>query len=215
MIDLYLACVKLGVIFVPINILYRDREISHILSDAEPKLLVTERDLPQLAAEAGETPAFPAPRRRRARRAGLHLRHHRSVEGRDPHPQQFRGERGESAHVLADHRSRSLPAGAAAVSRPRARQRPALLADVGLPHAPAGTLRSPDRRRRSFWISVRRCSSACRPCTSGCSKRRAEAAREIGEAHAPVRLRLGAAAGAGARGFPRRCSATPFSNATA
>ena len=36
MIDLFLACVKLGVIFVPINILYREREISHILSDAEP-----------------------------------------------------------------------------------------------------------------------------------------------------------------------------------
>ena len=32
MIDIYLACIKLGVIFVPINILYRDREISHILS---------------------------------------------------------------------------------------------------------------------------------------------------------------------------------------
>jgi len=28
MIDLYLACIKLGVIFVPINILYRDRERS-------------------------------------------------------------------------------------------------------------------------------------------------------------------------------------------
>ena len=36
MIDLYLACVKLGVIFVPINILYREREIAHILHDAEP-----------------------------------------------------------------------------------------------------------------------------------------------------------------------------------
>ena len=31
MIDIYLACVKLGVIFVPINILYRDREISHLM----------------------------------------------------------------------------------------------------------------------------------------------------------------------------------------
>ncbi len=41
MIDLYLACVKLGVIFVPINILYRDREIAHILADAEPKALVS------------------------------------------------------------------------------------------------------------------------------------------------------------------------------
>jgi malonyl-CoA/methylmalonyl-CoA synthetase len=42
MIDTYLACVKLGVIFVPINILYRDREISHILSDAEPRALITD-----------------------------------------------------------------------------------------------------------------------------------------------------------------------------
>jgi len=42
MIDIYLACVKLGVIFVPINILYRDREISHILSDAEPHALIAD-----------------------------------------------------------------------------------------------------------------------------------------------------------------------------
>jgi malonyl-CoA/methylmalonyl-CoA synthetase len=40
MIDLYLASVKLGLIFVPINILYRDREISHILSDAAPAAVV-------------------------------------------------------------------------------------------------------------------------------------------------------------------------------
>ena len=42
MIDLYLACAKLGVIFVPINILYRDREMAHILSDAEPKAVVSD-----------------------------------------------------------------------------------------------------------------------------------------------------------------------------
>jgi malonyl-CoA/methylmalonyl-CoA synthetase len=42
MIDIYLACIKLGVIFVPINILYRDREISHILSDAEPRALIAD-----------------------------------------------------------------------------------------------------------------------------------------------------------------------------
>ncbi len=40
MIDLFLACVKLGVIFVPINILYRDREMTHILNDAEPRALI-------------------------------------------------------------------------------------------------------------------------------------------------------------------------------
>jgi malonyl-CoA/methylmalonyl-CoA synthetase len=42
MIDLYLACVKLGVIFVPVNVLYKDREISHILNDAAPKLFLQE-----------------------------------------------------------------------------------------------------------------------------------------------------------------------------
>jgi malonyl-CoA/methylmalonyl-CoA synthetase len=45
MIDIYLACVKLGVIFVPINILYRDREISHILSDAEPRALISDESV--------------------------------------------------------------------------------------------------------------------------------------------------------------------------
>lgn len=45
MIDLYLACVKLGVIFVPINILYREREMAHILADAEPRALVTDAEL--------------------------------------------------------------------------------------------------------------------------------------------------------------------------
>ncbi len=42
MIDVFLACVKLGVIFVPINILYREREIGHILSDAEPRAVISD-----------------------------------------------------------------------------------------------------------------------------------------------------------------------------
>jgi len=46
LIDLYLACVKLGVIFVPVNILYREREIAHITGDAEPRAFVTADDLP-------------------------------------------------------------------------------------------------------------------------------------------------------------------------
>lgn len=45
MIDLYLACVKTGVIFVPINILYRGREISHILEDAAPRAVVSATPL--------------------------------------------------------------------------------------------------------------------------------------------------------------------------
>jgi malonyl-CoA/methylmalonyl-CoA synthetase len=41
-IDLFLAATRLGVIFVPVNILYRDREIRHILNDAEPLAIVTD-----------------------------------------------------------------------------------------------------------------------------------------------------------------------------
>ena len=48
-IDLYLACIRLGVIFVPINILYREREIQHILADAEPKAVVAREPLPLTA----------------------------------------------------------------------------------------------------------------------------------------------------------------------
>jgi malonyl-CoA/methylmalonyl-CoA synthetase len=54
LIDIYLACVKVGVIFVPINILYREREIAHITSDAKPRLLIAEADLPQLTSESEE-----------------------------------------------------------------------------------------------------------------------------------------------------------------
>jgi malonyl-CoA/methylmalonyl-CoA synthetase len=49
MIDLYLACLKLGVIFVPINILYRERELAHILSDAEPAAVVSATEFPSPA----------------------------------------------------------------------------------------------------------------------------------------------------------------------
>jgi malonyl-CoA/methylmalonyl-CoA synthetase len=46
LIDIYLACIKLGVLFVPINILYKEREILHILGDAEPKAIIAAQDMP-------------------------------------------------------------------------------------------------------------------------------------------------------------------------
>ncbi len=49
LIDIYLACIKTGIIFVPINILYREREITHIVTDAEPRLIVTRSDMPGVA----------------------------------------------------------------------------------------------------------------------------------------------------------------------
>lgn len=46
MIEIFLACLKLGVIFVPINILYREREVTHIVSDADPRAVIASAPLP-------------------------------------------------------------------------------------------------------------------------------------------------------------------------
>ena len=43
-IDIFVACIKLGVVVVPINILYRAREIEHIVADAEPRAVVSSGD---------------------------------------------------------------------------------------------------------------------------------------------------------------------------
>jgi malonyl-CoA/methylmalonyl-CoA synthetase len=51
-IDLVLAALKLGLIAVPINILYRTREIAHITADAAPRLVVTTRSAFELFPEA-------------------------------------------------------------------------------------------------------------------------------------------------------------------
>lgn len=40
-IDLWLACIKLGLIVVPINVLYQAREIAHVVGDAAPVAVVT------------------------------------------------------------------------------------------------------------------------------------------------------------------------------
>jgi malonyl-CoA/methylmalonyl-CoA synthetase len=41
-IDLYLACTRLGITYVPINVLYREREIEHILRDVRPVALLSD-----------------------------------------------------------------------------------------------------------------------------------------------------------------------------
>ena len=53
-IDLYLACLSLGVVVVPINILYRDREVRHIVQDAQPAAIVADAAVPG----AGATPIW-------------------------------------------------------------------------------------------------------------------------------------------------------------
>ena len=39
-IDAYLACVKLGAIVVPVNILYKGREMAHLLGDSDPAAVI-------------------------------------------------------------------------------------------------------------------------------------------------------------------------------
>lgn len=58
LIDLFLACVKIGVIFVPVNILYREREIAHIVGDAEPREVITAENVGSVidGASAGGRP---------------------------------------------------------------------------------------------------------------------------------------------------------------
>ena len=56
MVLLYLGCVKAGVIFVPVNILYRGREIDHIKHDANPREFLTADDLPDWFAEVKQQP---------------------------------------------------------------------------------------------------------------------------------------------------------------
>src|SRR5689334_2359123 len=40
-LDLFLACVRTGIIFVPVNVLYRQQETGHIIADAAPALSIT------------------------------------------------------------------------------------------------------------------------------------------------------------------------------
>jgi malonyl-CoA/methylmalonyl-CoA synthetase len=40
-VDLYLACTRLGVVLVPMNVLYKERELRHIVADSGPRAIVT------------------------------------------------------------------------------------------------------------------------------------------------------------------------------
>ena len=55
-IDLYLACTRLGVIFVPANVLYRERELRHIIGDAQPRAVISTSG--SEAAQASSVPVW-------------------------------------------------------------------------------------------------------------------------------------------------------------
>jgi malonyl-CoA/methylmalonyl-CoA synthetase len=49
-IDVYVACTRLGIVYVPVNVLYREREIDHIVGDAGPRAVVAAGPVPSQAA---------------------------------------------------------------------------------------------------------------------------------------------------------------------
>ncbi len=72
-LDLFLACLELRAILVPINVLYREREVSHIVGDSEPAAVVTTPalaglvpagtaawDVDELARDAADELAIPS-----------------------------------------------------------------------------------------------------------------------------------------------------------
>jgi malonyl-CoA/methylmalonyl-CoA synthetase len=74
-LDLFLACLRLGAILVPVNVLYREREVGHIVADAEPVAVVTTSGLAglvpagtrvwnveELVPPSRGTPVGPVPR---------------------------------------------------------------------------------------------------------------------------------------------------------
>ncbi|MSO21288.1 MAG: hypothetical protein EXQ56_12690 [Acidobacteria bacterium] len=50
LIEIFLATVKAGFIFTPINILYREGEIEHILADADPRVIFAHRESDEILA---------------------------------------------------------------------------------------------------------------------------------------------------------------------
>ncbi len=57
----YLAVIRLGAIMVPINLRYRTLEISHIVADCEPVLIITEREHLAILTDAGCGPGGTIP----------------------------------------------------------------------------------------------------------------------------------------------------------
>ena len=144
---LYLACLKAGAVFNPLNSGYTSAELDYFIGDAEPTLLVCQRrasacwrrspqrhkvettlllepdgtgSLVDLAAAQPRHAHDGAARGRRPGRAALHLRHHGPLQGRDDHPRQPRLEHAGAVRDVAHHRRRRAAARAADLPRPRA-----------------------------------------------------------------------------------------------
>jgi len=57
-IDLFLACVQSGLVLVPINVLYREREIAHMVADSAPRWKLTVCR-PKSSSKTAESRCWP------------------------------------------------------------------------------------------------------------------------------------------------------------
>ncbi len=115
---LYLATVRAGAVYLPLNTAYTLNELEYFIGDAEPSLVVCDpakaegidgdrgqgrrqgrdaRSRRQGLADGCRREGdgrihHRAARQRRSRRDPLHLRHHRPLQGRDADPRQSRVE---------------------------------------------------------------------------------------------------------------------------
>ena len=135
----HVAALRLGLVVVPVNGAYREREIAHIVRDARPSAaLVDDRErgewitraaaparvlvvAPDVELTDGQPPALDACALRRRRDALLHVGNHRHAQGRAPHPPQRAREPGGAAVGVAVGARRSSRARASAVPHARAR----------------------------------------------------------------------------------------------
>ena len=199
-IDLFLACTRLGVIVVPINILYRDREMRHILDDATPKAVVVGRcfgvGTRRACRRGASTPSRTRPPRAPPRPSIASLEaatpaaliYTSGTTGPAKGAVITHGNLCANARMLVDAwrftAGDRLLLALPAFPRARPRQRRPLLAAVRLPHAAARTLRVRLGRRDAARLSpyglLRRADDVRAAAGGGASLRRARSAAPSG-----------------------------------
>ena len=168
---LYLACLRAGLVYLPLNTGYQRSELDYFFDDAKPRVarllpgplgvveaLAARRDGPDAGRERGDLLERAADRPAtfdtsstsagRPCRDPLHVRHDRSLEGRDAHAPQSRVERADAGRALGIHARRRAAARAADLSRAWPVRRAALRAPVGRADAVARRNSTPRKSAR-------------------------------------------------------------------
>ena len=173
-VALYLACLRAGLVFHPLNDDYRREELAFLINDAEPALAICDPQSEALFAgllparrpaanpcrgrQRHSDRARPAecgalrhrnPAGRRSRHPALHLRHHGQAEGRDDHSRQSRRECRSTGHRLGLQCERPPAPRPAALSRPWAVRRARLHAPEWREHAVPAEVRGRHRHPAS------------------------------------------------------------------